>query len=58
MELTDSVRYREGIDERVGFGGFCDWALGLDAQGLTVHLSHPIVPQSGRNDEEGERRER
>ncbi len=58
VELTDSVRYREGIDERAGFGGFCDWALGLDAQGLTVHLSHPIVPQSGRNDEEGERRER
>ncbi len=45
VELTDSVRYREGLDERDGFGGFCRWALGQDAQGLTVHLSHPIVPR-------------
>ncbi len=45
VELTDSVRYREGIDERTGFGGFCHWALGCDAQGLTVRLSHPIVPK-------------
>lgn len=49
VELTDSVRYREGLDERDGFGGFCRWALGQDAQGLTVHLSHPIVPHGGRN---------
>jgi len=49
VELTDSVRYREGLDERDGFGGFCRWALGQDAQGLTVHLSHPIVPRGGRN---------
>ena len=45
VELTDSVRYREGIDERTGFGGFCNWALGCDAQGLTIRLSHPIVPK-------------
>ncbi|MEC4176060.1 single-stranded-DNA-specific exonuclease RecJ [Adlercreutzia sp. R7] len=49
VELTDSVRYREGLDERADFGGFCNWALGLDAQGLGVHLSHPIVPRRGRN---------
>ena len=45
VELTDSVRYREGIDERTGFGGFCNWALGCDTQGLTIRLSHPIVPK-------------
>lgn len=45
VELTDSVRYREGIDERAGFGGFCNWALGCDVQGLTVRLAHPIVPR-------------
>ncbi|MEY8461580.1 single-stranded-DNA-specific exonuclease RecJ [Eggerthellaceae bacterium 24-137] len=45
VELTDSVRYREGLDERTGFGGFCNWALTCDAQGLTIRLSHPIVPK-------------
>ncbi|MCI9262594.1 single-stranded-DNA-specific exonuclease RecJ [uncultured Adlercreutzia sp.] len=45
VELTDSVRYREGLDERSIFGGFRDWALGSDAQGLIVRLSHPIVPR-------------
>ena len=42
VELTDSVRYREGIDERTLFGGFCRWALGTDGPTLTVRLSHPI----------------
>lgn len=46
VELTDSVRYREGIDERTLFGGFCRWALGTDGQTLTVRLSHPIVPRN------------
>ena len=45
VELTDSVRYREGIDERTDFGGFRDWALGADTQGLHGHLSHPMVPR-------------
>ncbi|WP_296012089.1 single-stranded-DNA-specific exonuclease RecJ [uncultured Adlercreutzia sp.] len=47
VELTDSVRYREGIDERTLFGGFCNWALGTDGPTLTVRLSHPIVPRGG-----------
>lgn len=46
MELTDSVRYREGIDERTLFGGFCRWALGTDGPTLTVRLSHPIMPKN------------
>lgn len=48
VELTDSVRYREGLDERSIFGGFRDWALGCDANGLHVRLSHPIVPRRPR----------
>ena len=48
VELTDSVRYREGLDERSVFGGFRDWALGCDADGLHVRLSHPIVPRRPR----------
>ena len=46
VELTDSVRYREGIDERTLFGGFCRWALGTDEPALTVRLCHPIVPRN------------
>ena len=46
VELTDSVRYREGIDERTLFGGFCRWALGTDGPTLTVRLSHPIMPKN------------
>ena len=46
VELTDSVRYREGIDERTLFGGFCQWAFTTDGPTLTVRLSHPIVPRN------------
>jgi single-stranded-DNA-specific exonuclease len=47
VELTDSVRYREGIDERTLFGGFCQWALRSDSNTLVIRLSHPITPQEG-----------
>ncbi len=31
VDLTDSVRYREGLDERDVFKDFRDWALAIDA---------------------------
>lgn len=48
VELTDSVRYREGIDERRVFGGFSSWALSTDGASLTVRISHPIFPSVDR----------
>lgn len=47
VELTDSVRYREGIDERTLFGGFCRWALGTDgadAHGAPFPSHHAEKP--------------
>ncbi|WP_172135708.1 single-stranded-DNA-specific exonuclease RecJ [Adlercreutzia sp. ZJ473] len=48
VELTDSVRYREGLGERGVFDAFRDWALAQDSQGLIVRVSHPIVPRGWR----------
>lgn len=44
VELTDSVRYSEGLGERSVFEAFRAWALACDSQGLTIRVSHPIVP--------------
>ena len=44
VELTDSVRYREGLDEREIFRGFRDWVLGSNASDLQIRVSHPILP--------------
>ncbi|MBQ3106933.1 MAG: single-stranded-DNA-specific exonuclease RecJ, partial [Eggerthellaceae bacterium] len=44
VELTDSVRYREGLGERDVFAAFRDWAMGSDSQTLHVRVSRPIVP--------------
>lgn len=49
VDLTDSVRYREGLDERDVFKDFRDWALAIDPQGLIVRVSHPIVPRRWRD---------
>ena len=48
VELSDSVRYREGLDERDVFNAFRDWAMRCDPQGLIVRVSHPIVPSNWR----------
>ncbi len=50
VELTDSVRYREGLGERSVFESFRDWALRADPQGLIVRVSHPIVPRAWRRE--------
>ena len=44
VELTDSVRYREGLDERRDFDEFSKWALRIDGPALRVHIAHPISP--------------
>ena len=46
VELTDSVRYREGLGERAIFNAFRDWAMGADAASLRVRVSRPILPGS------------
>lgn len=46
VELTDSVRYREGLDEISDFLAFRDWAMKCDIHGLTVRVTHPISPSS------------
>lgn len=45
VELTDSVRYREGLGEREVFCSFRDWALGCEGSGFCVRISKPIVPK-------------
>lgn len=55
VELTDSVRYREGLGEREIFEAFRDWAFQSDGPALRVRVSHPIVPESRMNqDKEGD----
>lgn len=44
VELTDSVRYREGLDEIEDFLEFRNWAMKCDIHGLTVRVTHPIAP--------------
>ena len=47
VELTDSVRYLEGLGEREIFRLFRDWALGSDLGNLQERVSHPITPSAG-----------
>lgn len=44
VELTDSVRYREGLDEIEEFQEFRNWAMKCDIHSLTVRVTHPIAP--------------
>ncbi|MDO4182005.1 MAG: single-stranded-DNA-specific exonuclease RecJ [Coriobacteriia bacterium] len=54
VQLTDSVRYREGLGEREIFEHFREWALCADGPALTVRVSHPIVPERPATKEEGD----
>ena len=53
VELTDSVRYREGLGERDIFYAFRDWAMRSDAASLHVRVSRPIVPEDAGQDAAG-----
>lgn len=44
VELTDSVRYLEGLDELEGFKAFSKWAMMCDIHGLTMRIIHPLSP--------------
>ena len=46
VELTDSVRYREGLGERAIFQAFRDWAMNSDSVSLHLRVSRPILPAS------------
>lgn len=52
VELTDSVRYREGIDESEAFERFTEWVMRSPAASLRDRLIRPIAPEGVA--EEGE----
>lgn len=44
VELTDSVRYQEGLDEIEDFKAFRKWAMMSSLEELTQRVTHPITP--------------
>ena len=44
VELTDSVRYREGLDEQAIFTSFKQWILSERAENLQARIQRPILP--------------
>lgn len=44
VELTDSVRYREGLGEREIFHSFREWAIKSQKEKLHMRVSGPILP--------------
>ena len=53
VELTDSVRYREGLSEQEIYHTFRDWVMDSDASSLHARVSRPILPKQAG---EGEKR--
>ena len=45
VQLTDSVRYREGLGERDIFKAFYEWVIDCDCARLEQRVSGPITPQ-------------
>ncbi|HIT46184.1 MAG TPA: single-stranded-DNA-specific exonuclease RecJ [Candidatus Aphodovivens excrementavium] len=45
VELTDSVRYREGLGEQEIYHTFRDWVMESDASTLEERMSRPILPK-------------
>ena len=50
VELTDSVRYREGLGEQEVYRAFRDWVMSSDALSLQERVSKPILPANGGMD--------
>lgn len=46
VELSDSVQYRESLDEFDSFMTFKDWVLGSSADQLQDRIRHPLLPYS------------
>ena len=45
VELTDSVRYREGLSEHEIFCAFRDWVMRCNKEQLRMRLTRPILPE-------------
>ncbi len=50
VELEDSVRYREGIDERGSFTAFKDWVLTSSVQQLQDRIRRPLLPDTDKKE--------
>lgn len=50
VDLTDSVLYREGMDEMSDFRAFREWAMKSDLHSLVVRITHPITPDEARSE--------
>ena len=46
VELIDSVRYREGVDEIASFDRFKDWVLSCSAEELECCVQKPLMPHT------------
>ncbi len=44
VELTDSVRYREGLDEIEEFKDFSEWVLKRSVNVLQERIRRPLLP--------------
>ncbi len=44
LDLTQSVRYAEGLDEIAGFAEFKDWVLSVEPPVLLERFNRPILP--------------
>ena len=49
MDLQDSVRYCEGLDQIEEFKSFKHWALKASSEDLLARFSHPITPKHPEN---------
>lgn len=49
VDLTDSVRYREGLGEREVFESFREWAFGSDSASVERRIARPITPEDDAN---------
>lgn len=52
VELTDSVRYREGLDESEAFARFAEWVMRTPASSLRERLIRPIAPEGAQGEGE------
>lgn len=52
VELADSVRYCEGLDESEAFARFAEWAMRTPAPSMRERLIRPIVPSSAQGEGE------
>ena len=45
VDLTQSIRYLEGLHARMAFDAFRSWALGASARDMLHRINRPIVPR-------------